>query len=96
MRRIKKISQTTNNRFLNMYTLQMKSDTGKESTYYVASRAKNIDELKITTRQNRADGVIIYSLYQDENDDEENDADPDKYDEDERQGCSCAPVQICD
>ena len=71
MRRIKKISQTTNNRFLNMYTLQMKSDTGKESTYYVASRAKNIDELKITTRQNRADGVIIYSLYQDENDDEE-------------------------
>ena len=46
MRRIEKINQTTKNRFLNMYTLEMKSDTGKESTYYVASRAKNIDELK--------------------------------------------------
>lgn len=71
MRRIEKISQTTNNRFLNMYTLEMKSDTGKKSTYYVASRAKNINELKITTRKNKADGVIIYSLYQDENSGEE-------------------------
>lgn len=71
MRRIKKINQTTGNRFLNMYTLEMESDTGKESTYYVASRAKNIDELKITTKKNKADGVIIYSLYQDEDDKEE-------------------------
>lgn len=54
-----------------MYTLEMKSDTGKKSTYYVASRAKNINELKITTRKNKADGVIIYSLYQDENSGEE-------------------------
>lgn len=54
-----------------MYTLEMKSDTGKKSTYYVASRAKNIDELKITTKKNKADGVIIYSIYQDENDGEE-------------------------
>ena len=71
MRRIKKINQTTENRFLNMYTLEMESDTGKESTYYVASRAKTIDELKITTRKNKADGVIIYSLYQEEGDEEE-------------------------
>lgn len=68
MRRVEKITQTTNNRFLNMYKLDMKSDTGKQSIYYVASRAKTIDELKITTRKNTADGVIIYSVYQDETD----------------------------
>ena len=71
MRRIEKINQITKNRFLNMYTLEMKSDVGKKSTYYVASRAKNVDELKITTKENKADGVIVYSIYQDEYDGEE-------------------------
>lgn len=66
VRRVENITQTTNNRFLNMYELDMKSDTGKHSTYYVASRAKTIDDLKITTRKNTADGVIIYSVYYDE------------------------------
>lgn len=63
VRRVEDIKQVTENRFLNMYELDMKSDTGKHSTYYVASRAKNISELKITTQKNKADGVIIYSLY---------------------------------
>ncbi|WP_461810710.1 NUDIX hydrolase [Faecalimonas sp.] len=66
MRRIEKINQVTDNRFLNMYTLEMNSEKNRKSTYYVASRAKNIDELKITTKKNKADGVIIYSLYYDE------------------------------
>ncbi|WP_461816070.1 NUDIX hydrolase [Faecalimonas sp.] len=66
MRRIEKINQVTDNRFLNMYTLEMKSEENKKSTYYVASRAKNINELKITTKRNKADGVIIYSLYYDQ------------------------------
>lgn len=44
----------------------MKSDTGKHSTYFVASRAKTTEELKIKTRENKADGVIIYSVYRDE------------------------------
>lgn len=71
MRRIEHITQRTENRFLNMYELDMKSDAGKKSKYYVASRAKTIDELKITTRKNTADGVVIYSVYRDEKDGEE-------------------------
>lgn len=49
----------------------MESDTGRQSKYYVASRAKSIDELKITTRKNTPDGVIIYSVYRDESDQKE-------------------------
>lgn len=71
MRRIEHITKTTENRFLNMYELDMKSDTGKKSTYYVASRAKTIADLKISTRENTADGVIIYSVYRDEADNQE-------------------------
>ena len=66
MQRVESIKQTTQNKFLNMYELDMKSDTGKHSTYFVASRAKTIEELKIKTRENKADGVIIYSVYRDE------------------------------
>ena len=71
MRTVKGITQTTNNRFLNMYELDMENDNGKHSKYFVASRAKNIDELKISTRQNTADGVIVYSVYRDEKTKEE-------------------------
>lgn len=71
MRRIENIRQTTKNRFLNMYELEMKSDTGKRSTYFVASRAEKIEDLKISTRKNTADGVIIYSVYKDEDDNQE-------------------------
>ncbi len=71
MRTVKGITQTTNNRFLNMYELDMENDNGKHGKYFVASRAKNIDELKIRTRQNTPDGVIIYSVYRDEETQEE-------------------------
>lgn len=71
MRRVNKITKTTNNRFLNMYELDMKSDEGKHSKYFVASRAENVEDLKISTRQNKADGVVIYSVYQEENSKEE-------------------------
>ena len=66
MRRVNDITKTTNNRFLNMYELDMLSDEGKHSKYFVASRAEKIEDLKISTRQNKADGVIIYSVYKDE------------------------------
>lgn len=71
MRRVNGIEKTTNNKFLNMYELDMLYDTGKHSKYFVASRAKSIDDLKITTRQNNADGVIIYSVYKDDQTNEE-------------------------
>lgn len=71
MRRVKAIKKTTENRFLNMYELDMESDTGKHSRYFVASRAERIEDLKISTRQNTADGVIIYSIYYDKKDKKE-------------------------
>ena len=42
MRRVNDVRQVTHNKFLNMYELDMKSDTGKHSTYYVSSRAKEV------------------------------------------------------
>ena len=70
MRRVHDITQTTNNRFLNMFELDMKRDDGRHSKYFVASRAKCVEELKIRTRENKADGVIIYSLYKSEDGEE--------------------------
>lgn len=66
MRRVNGIKKTTENRFLNMYELDMESDEGKHSRYFVVSRAERIEDLKISTRKNKADGVIIYSVYRDE------------------------------
>ncbi|MEE0954226.1 MAG: NUDIX hydrolase [Eubacterium sp.] len=65
MATIDKITQLTENRFLSMYEVDGHNDKGHVSHYMVASRAKNIDELKIRTRKNTADGVIIYALYGD-------------------------------
>lgn len=71
MRRVNGIKKTTDNRFLNMYELDMQSDTGEHSRYFVASRAERIEDLKISTKVNKADGVIIYSVYKDEESNEE-------------------------
>ena len=66
MRRVNGIEKTTNNRFLNMYELDMVNDEGKHGKYFVASRAERIEDLKLVTRENKADGVVIYSVYIDE------------------------------
>lgn len=63
MATIDEITQLTDNRFVNMFEVDGHNKKGHESHYMVASRAKNEDELKIRTRKNNADGVIIYSLY---------------------------------
>lgn len=70
MRRIETITQLSGNRFVNLYEMGM-DNNGKKGKYYVASRAKSVDELKIKTRQNTADGVVIYSVYRDEKTQEE-------------------------
>lgn len=71
MRRVNKITKTTNNRFLNMYELDMVNEDEKHSKYFVSSRAEKIEDLKISTRKNTPDGVIIYSVYRDEKTQEE-------------------------
>lgn len=62
MSRIKKIDQLTKNKFLNMYQLDAENRLGGKVNYFVASRAKTTEELQLTSRSWKPDGVIIYSL----------------------------------
>lgn len=62
---IHSIKQQTKNRFLNMFELDVTHKSGKKGTYFVASRAQEVSRLKISTRKNTPDGVIIYSVVKD-------------------------------
>ena len=62
------ITKKTENPFVNLYELDRKSKTGKEGKYYVASRAKSEKDLKLVTGKNVPDGVVIYSLYGEQQD----------------------------
>ena len=68
MSRIGKIEKKTSNRFLNHYELEAIHRDGSVSPYYVASRAKDISELKAVTHENKPDGVILYGVYGDQKD----------------------------
>ena len=63
MSKIEKVTKTTDNRFLNMYDLDVVTKTGHKGLYHVASRAKDVSDLKLNTHVNKPDGVIIYALY---------------------------------
>lgn len=68
MAKITGITKKTENPFVNLYELDRESKTGKKGKYYVASRAKEEGRLKLKTRENVPDGVIMYSLYGKEQD----------------------------
>lgn len=63
MGKIRKVTRQTNNRFLNMYHLDAENKLGGDVNYYVASRWNTPEEMKLSTRDERPDGMIIYSLY---------------------------------
>ena len=63
MSKIGRIEKKTNNRFLNHYELEAVHRDGSVSPYYVASRAKDISDLKAVTHVNKPDGVILYGVY---------------------------------
>lgn len=63
MPEIKKVTPLTEIPHVNLYHLDVESKTGRKGHYYVASRAKTENDLKIRTKKNTPDGVIIYSLY---------------------------------
>ena len=63
MDRIKKIEQNTHNRYLNYFTLDGITKSGRKKEYYIASRAENAEQLKMRTKTNTPDGVSIYALY---------------------------------
>ena len=63
MGKIKKITQATENPFVNLFNLEVENKLGKPGRYYVASRSKTEDGLELKTKRQEPDGVIIFSLY---------------------------------
>lgn len=68
MSKVGGIQQKTQNRFLNFFEFEAIHRDGRISPYYVSSRAKNVNELKAVTRQNKPDGVILYGVYGEQKD----------------------------
>ncbi len=60
---VKDITKLTDQKYVNLYDVHGFNSKGCESHYNVASRSGSIEDLKITTRRNDPDGVIIYALY---------------------------------
>ena len=60
---IGQITQVTHNRFLNHYQLEAIHRDGSVSPYYVASRARDVSQLKAVCRENKPDGVVLYGVY---------------------------------
>lgn len=65
MSSVTEIIQETHNKFVNLYHLKTIKRTGEAGNYYVASRAKSVEELKITTQNDQPDGVTIYMICRD-------------------------------
>lgn len=63
MGNIKDVTKLTDNPYLNLYHLKGTNRVGKPLNYYIASRVKSMDRLKLKTKKNIPDGIIIYSLY---------------------------------
>ena len=62
MEKIKGIRAMSENPHLNLYELKAVNKKGREFPYYLASRGKREDELKLRTRINRPDGVVIFGV----------------------------------
>ena len=58
-----KIKKESDTNYLNFYEFEAIQRDGEKKPYYVASRAKRIEDLKAVSHENRPDGVIIYGVY---------------------------------
>ena len=63
MDRIRNDKKQTNNRFLNMYELEVAHRDGKIAPYYMASRIDDPERIKAVTKDNIPNGVIMYGVY---------------------------------
>lgn len=63
MGKINKVEKLTDCKHLNLYAVDATSVHNTLVSYYVASRAEKTEALKLNTKKNTPDGVIIYSLY---------------------------------
>lgn len=65
MKKYIKIHKLSNNRFLNLFKLDALTDTGREFEYFFVSRRKE-DEIKLLTKDSRAEGVVIYPVWKED------------------------------
>lgn len=63
MGKIHSVEKLTNCKHVNLYGVKATSVHNTPVSYYVASRAEKVEDLKLNTKKNIPDGVIIYSLY---------------------------------
>ncbi len=66
MSKIGKVTQVTSNSHLNFYEVEAVTRSGDTFPYFVASRAKDVAHLKMTSGAQRPDGVMIFALYGEE------------------------------
>lgn len=59
MAEIKKVTKKTENPYVNLYELDTLNRKGNPGKYYVASRAKSIQTLELTTGSQHSDGVLF-------------------------------------
>ncbi|MGI6008284.1 MAG: NUDIX hydrolase [Ruminococcus sp.] len=62
MGKIKDVYAQTENPYLNLYELKAVNKKGGEFSYYLASRGKKPENLKLNTRKNSPDGVVIFGV----------------------------------
>ena len=55
------VKKLTENKFLNLYEIDARTNSGKPFSYYFASRNKE-DKLKLKTKENNPEGIVIYAL----------------------------------
>ena len=60
MGKIHSVEKMTNNRFVNLYGVKATSVHDTPVNYFVASRAKDVDELKLNTKKNLA--ILVLKL----------------------------------
>lgn len=61
MKKINTIEQQTDNRFLNLYHMDVNATSGKRFDYYFASR-NDMEHLKLHTHKLEPEGIVIYAL----------------------------------
>lgn len=63
MGKIHSVDKLTDYKYVNLYNVKATSVHNTPVSYFVASRAKSVEMLKLKTKKNTPDGVIIYSVY---------------------------------
>lgn len=61
MKKYTGIHKLSDNKFLNLFKLDALTDTGRPFEYYFVSRRK-AEELKLHTKDSKAEGVVIYPI----------------------------------